>query len=469
MKIFLIRHGHALKRSEWLESDLLRPLSPRGERQASGIQAMLKKVPLRRICSSPAVRCLHTVERLATDHLLPVEQDPRLAADSDESLDLVGALELLGDKGGEPIVICTSARLICAILEAVGVGEDAESSLRCQKGSLWVLERRAGAIVRAEYVPPREASRGERRGVLEISRAAIELLVADVGPEKGRIQPVRRSQALLDPEPGFGKPGPNELDRIATRVASMRAEAELADCRSLVAVATPSPGGAADGRVFARSLQAVLESPLRILSGPEQAEIVYHAVRRRLGVEGLAHLVIDLEDDSLGLALGRGSKVLHAASVPLGVSRVHAKLVRSDPMKRSQADAIRERVRLVMKRHRKQLIGRRALRCTVTGETAGALATLVNVTRGGDRRRSVRGMTLLRTELESVAARLRRARRSERFALPGMTARNIDRLPTGAIILADLLAQLDLAELRVCDWGLREGLLLEKRAIPAAP
>ena len=41
MKIFLIRHGHALKRSEWTESDELRPLSTRGERQASGIQAML--------------------------------------------------------------------------------------------------------------------------------------------------------------------------------------------------------------------------------------------------------------------------------------------------------------------------------------------------------------------------------------------------------------------------------------------
>jgi len=100
VKIFLIRHGHALKRSEWTDADLLRPLSTRGERQASGIQAMLRKVPLRRICSSPALRCRETVERLATDHLLPVELDPRLAGDADDALDLAGALELLDDKGG---------------------------------------------------------------------------------------------------------------------------------------------------------------------------------------------------------------------------------------------------------------------------------------------------------------------------------------------------------------------------------
>ena len=468
MKIFLIRHGHALKRSEWTESDELRPLSTRGERQASGIQSMLKQVPLRRICSSPAIRCRHTVERLATDHLLPIEEDPRLAADSDDALDLAGALELLEDKGGEPIVICTSGKLIRAILEAVGVAEDAERSLRCQKGSIWVLERRAGTIARAEYVPPREASRGERRAVIEISSTTISLLVADVGPEKGRIQPIRRSQIPIESDASSGGLGSSDIDRIATLAASMHSEAEAAGSGGPIAVATTSLCDAADEREVARSLDGVLESPLRILSGPEQAEIVYHAVRRRLGLEGLAHLVVDLGDGSLELALGRGSKILHAASVPLGVSRVHAKLVRSDPMKKAEAEAIRERVRERIKRHRKKLVGRRALRCTAAGGTVRALATLAQAARGGDRRQSVRGVTLLRTELESLAARLRRASRVERFSLPGMTARNVDLLPTGAIILAELLAQLDLAELRVCDWGLREGLLLEKPDVSAA-
>ncbi len=462
MKIFLIRHGHALKRSEWTESDLLRPLSTRGERQASGIQAMLRKVPLRRICSSPAVRCRDTVQRLATDHLLPVELEPRLAGDSADELDLAGALELLDDKGGEPIVICTSGKLIRALLEAIGVAEDAESTLRCQKGSVWVLERRAGKIARAEYVQPREASRGERRAVLEISSTTISLLVADVGPDKGRIQPIHRSHVSFASDTRSGRLDASDFEQIATHAGSMRAEAEAAGSSGLNAVATASLCDAANEQDLARCLDGVLASPLRLLSGPEQAGIVYHAVRRRLGLEGTAHVVIDLGDESLELALGRGAKILHAASIPLGVLRVHAKLGPGDPMKGSQAEAIRERVRLRMKRHRKKLAGRRVLRCTAAGGTVRALATLAHATRGGDRRRSVRGMTLLRTELESLAERLRRASRAERFSLPGTTAGNVDLLPTGAIILTELLAQLDLAELRVCDWGLLEGLLLEK-------
>jgi exopolyphosphatase/pppGpp-phosphohydrolase len=44
--------------------------------------------------------------------------------------------------------------------------------------------------------------------------------------------------------------------------------------------------------------------------------------------------------------------------------------------------------------------------------------------------------------------------------MPAMRAPRADLLPTGAIIFTQLLVSLDLPELLVSDWGLREGVLL---------
>jgi exopolyphosphatase/guanosine-5'-triphosphate,3'-diphosphate pyrophosphatase len=73
---------------------------------------------------------------------------------------------------------------------------------------------------------------------------------------------------------------------------------------------------------------------------------------------------------------------------------------------------------------------------------------------------------LLGAELETAAIaelanRLRHASYEERLALPGMSARRADILPAGALILATLLEETGYERLTVCDWGLREGIMLD--------
>ena len=67
-------------------------------------------------------------------------------------VDPEAALNLIEEKSVAPILLCASGSLIVELLGALGVARDAADSLRCQKGSVWVLERKGGVIVRAEYV-----------------------------------------------------------------------------------------------------------------------------------------------------------------------------------------------------------------------------------------------------------------------------------------------------------------------------
>ena len=461
MKIFLVRHGRATKSSEWTEADELRPLDSKGERQARGIQTLLEKVPLRRICSSPALRCRKTVARLAADHVLNVEVDPRIGADSKTDLDVSGALHLLEEKRGAPILICASRSLIVELLGALGVASDAPGLLRCQKGSIWALERRSGVITRTEYIAPLETSLGERRAVLDVGSTSMSLLIADVEPEHGRIQSISRSRVELRLGASANPISPSDCDRIVKLGRTMRAESTAAGSSELLAVATASLRNAANGAEVTERLNGVLEAPLRVLSGPEEAQIVYHAVRQRLGLDGQRSLTIDLGGGSMDLALGVGEEVLYAAREPLGVTQLHAECVRDDPMKRASVRAIRKRVRSRLEPHIGRITERRPIRCAAAGGTARALAKLVLAKRGRGNAKALRGLSLLRSELESTADELSRATHAERIAMPGMRVQRADLLPTGAIVLAELLELLGLPELTVSDWGLREGVLLE--------
>lgn len=72
--ILLVRHAIAVARRSWEGDDDLRPLTPRGERQAVSLPVVLRPFAIDRLVSSPAVRCTATLGPLAEVRSLAVEE-----------------------------------------------------------------------------------------------------------------------------------------------------------------------------------------------------------------------------------------------------------------------------------------------------------------------------------------------------------------------------------------------------------
>ncbi len=138
MTVLLLRHATAGKAGTGPE-DQLRPLDERGRRQAEALVGTLADRDVRRVLTSPYVRCRQTVEPLAGSLGLPVEERSELAEGSpaEDVLALVGSLD-------ETAVLCTHGDVVIELL-----GEEAK------KGSTWVLdESPGGGFDRREYLPP---------------------------------------------------------------------------------------------------------------------------------------------------------------------------------------------------------------------------------------------------------------------------------------------------------------------------
>lgn len=150
--VLLVRHAVALRRSEWVDDDMARPLSARGLAQAAALVGQLAAFPIVRILSSPAARCLQTVAPLAGSRGLTVETVDALAEGAGaEAVDLVHALSAAGG-----VVLCSHGDVIPDVLDSLDVGGRVVDGPRCKKGSTWMLTRRAadGALVGDRYLPP---------------------------------------------------------------------------------------------------------------------------------------------------------------------------------------------------------------------------------------------------------------------------------------------------------------------------
>lgn len=145
----LIRHAEAGDRREWVGDDLLRPLSPMGREQAMRIVALWRDQPLKRVLSSPSVRCVQTVEPLASALGIDVEQTEALQEGHADQ-----ALELVGELAGEDAALCTHGDVIPEVLQRLEAqGVHILSEWKWRKGSTWVLHTEGGALRRATYVP----------------------------------------------------------------------------------------------------------------------------------------------------------------------------------------------------------------------------------------------------------------------------------------------------------------------------
>jgi 8-oxo-dGTP diphosphatase len=149
--VLLIRHAHAGTRRDWVGDDKLRPLSQKGYRQAVSLVRRLEGWGPGRILSSPYVRCVQTVQPLADDLGLKVEEVDELAEGAG-----LAALRLVRSLADRPIALCTHGDVIPEVLVALADEDrlDLGPAPHQAKGSTWVLENRRGQFVKASYIPP---------------------------------------------------------------------------------------------------------------------------------------------------------------------------------------------------------------------------------------------------------------------------------------------------------------------------
>jgi exopolyphosphatase/guanosine-5'-triphosphate,3'-diphosphate pyrophosphatase len=201
---------------------------------------------------------------------------------------------------------------------------------------------------------------------------------------------------------------------------------------------------------------------VEVVSGVEEARLIHLGVLQAVPVYDRRLLLCDIGGGSTELLVGQRGEVLAARSLKLGAIRLTRRFFDGELAQPGAVDACRRHVRSTVVPFAREI---RRLHPEVAIGSSGtiiSLATMAAVRSSGARPRSVRNLVLTRGQLDEVVADLVAAPdTAARARLPGLDPARADIVLAGALILEQVVDELDLGEVVISDFALREGVLLD--------
>lgn len=203
-----------------------------------------------------------------------------------------------------------------------------------------------------------------------------------------------------------------------------------------------------------------------VVSGIEEARLIHLGVLQAVPVFDRRLLLCDIGGGSTELLVGQRGEVLASRSLKLGAIRLTRRFFEDQPdattPDRSAVDACRRFVRSTLAPFAREIRGLDVEVAIGSSGTIIAVAEMAASRAGGPRPRSVRNLVLTRDRLDDVVAALVAApNAAARASLSGLDAGRADIILAGALILEQVVHELDLHELVISDYALREGVLLD--------
>lgn len=172
-----------------------------------------------------------------------------------------------------------------------------------------------------------------RIAAFDLGSNSFHLLVADAHPD-GTFEPLVRDKEMLrlgSVVAATGEVGPAACSAAVEVVRRFRALAESLRADEMVAYGTAALREARDSTAVVDRIEAETGIKVRIISGREEARLIFGAVRASVVIDPGPALAIDLGGGSLEVMVGDAKRMAWSTSLKLGVARLTADLVRADP------------------------------------------------------------------------------------------------------------------------------------------
>ena len=302
-----------------------------------------------------------------------------------------------------------------------------------------------------------------RLGVLDVGSNTVHFLVVDAH-RGGRPLPVFSHKAEL--HLGDHLEDGNRLSASVTRqlrafVNEALQIGEDKGVEELLGFATSAIRDAANGDAVLASVRDSSGMAIRVLPGEEEARLTFLACRRWFGWSSGRVLMVDIGGGSLEIAAGLDEEPDVAISLPLGAARLTRDWLSGDPPKPEQVRQLRKHVRAEIAR-RAADVAKAGMpdRAVATSKTFRQLARISGAAPSAEGpyvRRSVS-----HADVSDLAKRLGSMSADQRAELPGVSLVRAPQLAAGALVADAAMDLLGLAELEICPWALREGVLLRR-------
>ena len=297
-----------------------------------------------------------------------------------------------------------------------------------------------------------------RLGVLDVGSNTIHLQVMDAHPG-ARPTPTTNHKVDLRLTEYLDKKGsitPEGSELLFQSIQDALKHAKEFKTEEILAFATSALREAKNGKEVIDEINRRYEIDLQILTGVEEARITFLAVRRWLGWSSGKLLVLDIGGGSLEMATGIDESPQSALSLPLGAARLNRDFLSENSITAKNLNILEGYVKEVLSsKIPKSLTAHDANRFVATSKTFRTLARLGTYWYGD------KPQHLEVNALVGIIPRLIDMTSEERSNLPGVSSARAQQIIAGAVVAKAVMEILEISELEICPWALREGVILK--------
>ena len=297
-----------------------------------------------------------------------------------------------------------------------------------------------------------------RLGVLDIGSNTVHLQVVDTHPG-ARPNPTYnykeelRLTEYLQRDNTISQGGIDALKGAVTRALE---HAKSVKVEEFLPFATSALRESANGDSILAMINSELNTDIQVLSGEEEAKLTFLAARRWFGWSSGRLLVIDIGGGSLEIAAGTDEAPEVAVSLSLGAARLTQNHLSGDPYTSKSINVLREHIEEQLDSILPALVHHQDTdRAIATSKTLRTLARLCGDWFDGN------GKNIKIDAIRKICNRLGDMTLEERTRLPGVSANRARQIVAGAYVTESVMRNLDLRELEICPWALREGVVLK--------
>jgi exopolyphosphatase / guanosine-5'-triphosphate,3'-diphosphate pyrophosphatase len=302
-----------------------------------------------------------------------------------------------------------------------------------------------------------------RLGVLDLGSNTVHLLLVDAHYGAAPI-PASKLKIPLRLSEHIGADGRVDDAAISALIDFIIRGQRLAEDKGateIMAFATSAIREAVNGEQVLARVRDETGLDIAVLSGEDEARMTFLAVRRWFGWSSGRILGLDIGGGSLELASGTDEEPDVAVSLPLGAGRMTRDFLAGDP---PTPDSVRG-----LRRHARATIAEAVGRIRRVGEPRMAVATsktfkqLARIAGAAPSSEGIHVRRVLRLDdVRALVPRLAGMSAPERSRIPGVSEGRSEQMVAGAIVAEAAMELLDVDELVICPWALREGIILHR-------
>jgi exopolyphosphatase/guanosine-5'-triphosphate,3'-diphosphate pyrophosphatase len=309
-----------------------------------------------------------------------------------------------------------------------------------------------------------------RVGAIDIGSNSIHMIVADAGAE-GDITPIFRLKEMVGlgratfPSKAFSK---ETIEQAITAMAKFHRAAIHHGCEKVVAVATSAVREASNGGDFLQRIKRHFDLDVRIISGREEARLIYLGVRHGTDMKGKRHLIIDIGGGSVEFIVADKKRALLLESKKLGAARMTAAHVKSDPISEKDYQALMQhyaRDLEVICDHIRKLKPDRVIGTSGTLECIATMlhppAATTRASSNGSSDDTPKPLVIERAALHELVEKLLKSDSAKRATIAGLDEARRDQIIAGVVLVGEIFKRLHIRRMQLCKSALREGILVD--------